>query len=70
MSDYSEPVSILSAQTPNQPDAPTTTFVGSNIVIKWNAPVSGGSIITAYKILIRQSDSITYSEERVNCDGT
>jgi hypothetical protein len=70
MSDYSEPVSILSAQTPNQPDAPVTTFVGSSIVIKWNAPISGGSPITAYKILIRQSDGFTYSEEKINCDGT
>lgn len=45
---YSSTVCILSAQTPNKPDQPTTTFVGTDIVIRWTAPISGGSPIIAY----------------------
>lgn len=70
MSDYSLPVSILSAQTPNIPAAPTTTFIGSNLVVSWTAPISGGSPITAYRIKIRHSDGVTFSEELTSCDGT
>ena len=70
LSDESASVSILSAQTPNQPDPPTTQFVGTNIVIRWTAPVSGGSPITAYRIIIRESDGTTFTEDNVNCDGS
>ena len=70
LSDESAPVSILSAQTPNQPDPPTTQFVGTDIVIRWTAPVSGGSPITAYRVIIRESDGTTFTEDAVNCDGS
>lgn len=50
LSSYSLPVSILSAQTPNQPLPPTTDFVGTDIVISWQAPISGGSPIIGYLV--------------------
>ena len=70
LSDESASVSILSAQTPYQPDPPTTQFVGTSIVIRWTAPVSGGSPITAYRVIIRESDGTTFTEDKVNCDGS
>lgn len=69
-SDFSETVSILSAQTPNIPSAPTTSFVGSDLIVSWTPPVSGGSPITAYNIQIRHSDGVTFSQELTACDGS
>jgi hypothetical protein len=31
------------------------------VVITWVAPDNGGSAISGYKVLIRQSDGVTYS---------
>lgn len=42
------PVSILSAQTPNTPAAPTTQLSDTNMIINWVAPGSGGSSINGY----------------------
>jgi hypothetical protein len=70
---YSNTVSILSAQTPNKPEPPTTEFEGSqdygNIIVRWVAPVSGGSPIIAYQITLRESDGVTFTEEMTYCDG-
>ena len=69
-SDYSTPVSILAAQGPDTPAAPSTSFIGDWLVVDWTAPASGGSPITAYRIQIRHADEVTYSEELTSCDGT
>jgi hypothetical protein len=42
----------------------------TDIVIRWTAPVSGGSPITSYQVLIRQSDGTTFTEELTYCDGS
>lgn len=62
-SSASNVVNILAAQVPAQPTAPTTTFNGidNSIVIDWVAPDDGGSPITSYVIVIRQSDGVTYT---------
>jgi len=39
-------------------------------VITWDLPNIRGSPITAYKITIRQSDLVTYTESLATCDGT
>jgi hypothetical protein len=39
-------------------------------VISWIASYNGGSVITGYKILIRQSDNFTFSENVVDCAGS
>ena len=49
LSDY---VEILAAQMPDKPAPPTTTLVGENIEITWDAPPNGGSPITNYAIRI------------------
>lgn len=53
----------MAAQVPAQPTAPTTTFnsIDNSIVIDWVAPDDGGSPITSYVIVIRQSDGVTYT---------
>lgn len=62
LSDFSSPpISILAAQIPAQPVAPTTTVSGANVVIVWSAPDNGGSALTAYQIKVRQSDLATYT---------
>lgn len=69
-SDFSSSVIILSAETPEKPAAPTTLFVGSDIVISWSDPSSGGSPITSYQILIQHADGVSYSEYLETCDGS
>jgi hypothetical protein len=66
----SEPISILCAQAPDQPSQPVTTSSLSDIIITWDEPWTGGSIITSYVITFMHSDGLTYSEETSICDGS
>lgn len=63
-------LSILAAQVPDQPSAPTTAVNGYNVDITWSAPFDGSTQITAYTITIRQLDGTTFTQELTNCDGT
>lgn len=69
---YSNEVSILAAQIPAVPAAPTTEFVAASdaVVVSWVAPDNGGSPIISYTILIRESDGVTYTTELGDCDGS
>ena len=67
---YSNSVSILTAQVPSQPVAPTTTWSPDNVIVDWTAPDDGGSPITGYTISLIQSDATTYANELINCDLT
>jgi hypothetical protein len=49
---------------------PTTTLIGDTIVVSWIQPDDGGTSISAYTILVAQSDNSTYTEDKVNCLGT
>jgi hypothetical protein len=73
---WSETVSILAAQIPDQPETPTTTFVDSyyftpnpNVVVDWIAPDARGSPITGYRIYFMNYDNTTYSYEIDDCNG-
>lgn len=69
--DYSDTVSILAAQRPDTPTAPTTEIYEQySIKISWVEPFTGGSPITSYLIKIRMVDGISYQEETANCDGS
>jgi len=46
-------ISILAAQEPAAPVAPTTTFLRETVRIDWVAPDNLGSPITAYNIYIK-----------------
>ena len=56
---------------PAAPLAPTTSLNTSNdVTFAWNSPNNCGSTITAYTVLIRKGDEVTYSTETANCDGS
>lgn len=63
-------VSILAAQMPDRPAAPTTSLSGTSLTIDWNAPFDQGKEIDYYKIYILKSDLTTYSLELNDCDGS
>ena len=52
------------------PLAPTTTVSADKVIISWAAPTSnGGSVLTAYSVLIRAS-SLVYTLETSYCDSS
>jgi len=69
MSLDSNKVSILAAEKPAKPAAPTTVISGSNVMIDWVAPNANGSPITSYTITIKKLDG-TYATEVVGCNGS
>ena len=46
-------VSVLAAQPPNVPSAPSTEVDVNNVKVKWTAPYNGGSAILSYTIEIQ-----------------
>jgi hypothetical protein len=70
LGDLSTEISILAAQIPDQPSAPTTTIDGSDAIVTWDFPDIRGSPITAYTITLRESDDLTFTTSLVTCDGT
>ena len=68
MSLDSNKVSILAAEKPAKPAAPTTVISGSNVMIDWVAPNANGSPITSYLITIKQFDGV-FTTELVGCNG-
>ena len=53
------------------PDSPTTVAtanVNDKVSLTWSEPITNGSPITAYKILIKQRDAI-FKQESVECRG-
>ena len=51
---FSNTVSILAAQVPDQPSpAPNTTWVPDNVIVSWSIPDSGGSPITGFNVKLR-----------------
>lgn len=62
---------------PAQPEPPVTTWQADNglpsdanestVLIAWTAPDNGGSAITGYTVLIKQSDG-DFSTDLANCD--
>lgn len=60
LSPYTSETVINVGSRPDQPLSPSTTVVGSNVVVAWSAPNSNGSPITSYRISLRQAD-LTFS---------
>jgi len=59
---FSSAITVLAAQTPNQPSVPITYVSGVNVIIQWSTPIDNGSPIIGYKIFIRQFDNVTYTQ--------
>lgn len=60
---------MIAATVPAQPINIITTFTGTNVIVSWTLVDDGGAPITAYTVLIRQYDELTYSQDLVNCNG-
>ena len=60
LSPYTSETVINVGSRPDQPLSPSTTVVGSNVVVAWSAPNANGSPITSYRISLRQAD-LTFS---------
>jgi hypothetical protein len=50
LSDLSDAITVLVAQAPDQPSAPTTSISGDNTLVTWSAPYDGGTAILSYKV--------------------
>ena len=55
---------------PSQMQPVVTTMSGKNLHIDWIMPSENGSPISAYKILIVQSNGVTQTESTTYCDGS
>lgn len=62
-------MSVLAAQKPSTPGAPTTVFNGATVTIAWPSSFNGGSPLTSYTVKIRLADGISYLPDLTNCDG-
>lgn len=65
----SNTVSILAAQIPEIPAAPTTTFDSGVVTISWTPPDNGGSEIILYSVTIQKSDG-EFLATATYCDGS
>lgn len=63
-------MTVLAAETPATPSAPSTVVNGNFVDITWSAPDNRGSEITSYITRIRTSDGVTFMEDLTNCDGS
>ena len=59
-------LTMLCAFVPDSPTTITTANVNDKVSVSWNEPVTNGSPITAYKIIIKQKDQ-TYTQESIEC---
>jgi hypothetical protein len=69
-SNPSTSASILAAQVPDKPNAPTTEVIGMDVQVSWDAPFNQGSLITSYKVYIETSTVGVYTLDLTNCDGS
>ena len=64
------PVTVLAAQAPGSPFAPTTTIDGDLVNIQWNTPSDNGSPIQGYMVYIMHGDLTSFSVDATHCDGS
>ena len=61
-------ITLLCAFAPDSPTTVATANVNDKVSLTWSEPITNGSPITAYKILIKQRDAI-FKQESVDCRG-
>jgi hypothetical protein len=68
---FSTPATISATASPSQISSVTTSIVLPTYVrIAWIAPYANSATVDSYKILLLQSDGLTYSEDLPDCDGS
>jgi hypothetical protein len=70
LSAYSEEIELTVGYLPAKPDAPTSEVVQNLVKFTWTEPLSNGAPITAYKLLIRQQDELTFTEALDDCNAS
>lgn len=68
-SDYSTEAVILAAQRPDMPINVVTTITGSTVTLSWDLPSTGGSPIIGYRVFIKETDGVTFTQDLINCKG-
>jgi len=58
-----------SSKPDRQTSVPLTQNSGANVLITWAKPAEKGAEIDEYQVVILASDSVTFEEESVNCNG-
>jgi hypothetical protein len=58
---YSTEEVVRAARIPDIPTHITTTVVEYSVLISWTSSYNGGSPLTAFTIVIRQSDGVAFS---------
>ena len=64
---------MIAADIASTIPTPVTTITGALrtfVTISWTQPYNGGSVLSAYTILILTSDGLTFAQEMTVCDGT
>jgi hypothetical protein len=59
-------ITLLCAFVPDSPSIVATANVNDKVSLTWSEPITNGSPITAYKILVQQKDA-TFKQESVDC---
>lgn len=67
-SEPSQPLELLCATKPLQPEAPTTQVVNADMIVQWVEPSTQGTPIFGYKVFIRAADQ-SFIEESTACQG-
>ena len=67
---FSETLTLLCAFVPDPPATVASANTNELVTITWSDPVTNGSPITAYKILVEEKDTGVFTQESVDCDGT
>ena len=66
----SETLTLLCAFVPDPPATVASANTNELVTITWSDPVTNGSPVTAYKILVEEKGTGVFTQESVDCDGT
>ena len=66
---FSETLTLLCAFVPDPPLTVVTVNTNELVTVAWSEPVTNGSPVTAYKILVQEKDTGVFTQESVDCDS-
>lgn len=66
--DFSQEVAITASQQPDPVATITTENDGTDVVIRWSAPINNFAVITSYSLQVLETDGKTYADANTYCD--
>jgi len=66
---FSDEISVLTSDVPDQVAIPTVSIVGTDVQISWGEPINNFEPITAYEIVLLTSTG-NQVNDLTNCDGS